>query len=175
MGIILWECIMTTIVVDVKNLTVYSDSRCTIANDDTIENVLKIFDIDGAIYFGAGCRESVTTAILAIASGQEPVNYKGNFTIGWIRLRAGFPVVEVRYFIKRWYHKYFGIEVKPEKQTYYHFNSKNGCLVFGSGFEHARYAIDYLGYGPSEAIRYAASHDKGTNNVVHKLVLKRKK
>lgn len=166
---------MTTIVVDVKNLTVYSDSRCTVENEDPIDNVVKIFNIDGKIYFGTGCRESVTTAILALSSGQEPVHYKGNFTVGWIRLSAGFPVVEVRYFTKKWYHKYLGIEVKPGKQTYYHFNSKNGYLVFGSGFEHARHAIDYLGYGPADAIRYAAGLDKGTNNIVYKLVLSCKK
>lgn len=167
---------MTTIAVDLINGVVYSDSRMCFRDAQgqekiSTESAIKLTKHGNRIYFEAGSLSKIKIAQAQIEEGED-VRLDGSCTVGYMYKAFNSNIMVVYEAVDNpWYKRIF----KGKKSTVVAHNTKfsiiNGIAVFGSGYHHARYAIDNLGLSPADAIRYAATKDSGTNNIVQKIAL----
>ena len=162
---------MTTIVIDIANGIAYSDSRTSFNGKPHKENTVKLFKKGNRIYFGAGDQNEILKAIHEMDKGVEPY-LREDCHVGY--LEKAFPDNIVVVYSRKQVFSLFGRWMKKyaqKKQCFFSETSINGKVVFGSGFDHARFAIDVCDESPSAAIRSAAEHDQYTNKIVQKLML----
>lgn len=167
---------MTTIVVDLMKGEVFADSRLYHKSKEEVmsEGKVKIFRSKkhDRIYFGTGVAHAITLAIHEMESDCFVCMPNNLSTVGYIeKAVSGFVMKVHRSERNPWYKRLFKGEYAPECAVSTQYNIIAGIAVYGSGFDYARYAIDTLGISPADAIRYAASKDSMTNNIIHKLKL----